>query len=123
MMAGSASAEEINLHCSNGFDLRINLSNLNGSTVNGENRQMDWVDERGVPQTAPSMLPDALSMSTPDWGNHATLLLRWRAPPYQSRPAYFLLDVWKGDLDLVADGREVGKLHSRCINLSHKLAV
>jgi hypothetical protein len=122
MMAGSASAEDINLHCSNGFDLRINLSNLTGSTVNGENRQMDWVDEKGVPQTAPST-PDALSMSTSDWGNHATLRLRWRAPPYESRTAYFLLDVWKGDLDLVADGREVGKLHSRCINLSHKLAV
>jgi hypothetical protein len=124
MMAGAASAEDVNLHCSNGFDLRINLSNLSDSTVNGESRQMDWVDAKGMPvsQNALSMpTPDALSM--PDSGNRATLLLRWRGPAYRSRTAYFLLDLSKGDLDLVAGGREVGELHSRCINLSHKLAV
>jgi hypothetical protein len=123
-MAGSASAEDINLHCSNGFDLRIHLSNLSDSTVNGENRQMNWVDAKGVAQTLPSMpTSDAISMPTPDSGNSPTLRLRWPAPTYQSRTAYFLLDLSKGDLDLVAGGREVAKLHSRCINLSHKLAV
>jgi hypothetical protein len=116
MVAGSASAEDIKLRC--GF-YRIDLSD---STVNGENRQIDWVHVKGpksfqVAQTAPLM-------PTPSWEDDATLRLRWHEPsPKASVPAAdFLLDLLKGRLDVI-DSRGVESFNSRCINLSLKLAV
>src|SRR5215472_7668608 len=100
MLGGPASAEDINLHCSNGYDLRISLDKLSDSTVNGENRQMEWVDEKGIP-----VPQSAVSIPTPDSGNDPTLLLRWRAPGNPSRlAAYFALDLSKGRL-YVMDGK------------------
>jgi hypothetical protein len=114
MLGGPASAEDINLHCSNGYDLRISLDNVSDSTVNGENRQMEWVDHEDspVPQTP-------VSKPTPD----TTLLLRWRAPGNPShQAAYFALDLSKGRL-YVMDGKRHERLDLRCANLSRKLAI
>jgi hypothetical protein len=118
MMAGPISAEEINVRCSNGYDLRISLDKLSDSTVNGENRQMEWVDQKGVP-----VPQSAVSIPTPDSGNRTTLLLRWRAPANASRKAaYFLLDLSKGRL-YGPDGQRHERLDLRCTNLARKLAV
>src|SRR5262249_10336304 len=108
-MAGSASAEDINLHCSNGLDLRISSTDF---TVNGENGQFDWIDVRDptslkrfpIPQTAPLM-------PTPDSSKNAALRLRWRVQANASAPeAYFLLDLSKDLLDVI-DGRGHERRH------------
>jgi hypothetical protein len=116
MVAGSASAENINVRCGN---YRIDLSD---STVNGEKRQIDWVHVKGpmsfqVVQTAPLM-------PTPSWEEDATLQLRWHEPsPKASVPAAnFLLDLSKGRLTFV-DGKGFENTLSRCTIQSLKLAV
>jgi hypothetical protein len=123
MMAGSASAEDINLHCSNGLDLRISSTDF---TVNGEKRQFDWIDLKDstwlkrfpISQAAPFM-------PTPDSGKDTELRLRWRVQANASAPqAYFLLDLSKDVLDVInGRGHESDHLHFRCTNLSRKLAV
>jgi len=119
LMAGSASAEDINLHCSNGLDLRIGSTDF---TVNGEKRQFDWIDLKDstwlkrfpISQAAP-FIPTA------DKEKNTTLRLRWRA----SAPrAYFLLDLSETVLDMVDErGSERQHLHFRCTDLSRKLSV
>jgi hypothetical protein len=114
MVAGSASAENINLRCAN---YRINLSD---STVNGEHLQIDWVHVKGptsfqVAQTAPLM-------PTPSWEDDATLRVRWHVPAKASiRGAYFLVDLSKNRLDVTDDRGAVFRFG--CTNLSLKLAV
>jgi hypothetical protein len=124
MIAGSASAEDINLHCSNGLELRISPTDF---TVNGEKRQFDWIDLKDstwrkrfpISQVAPFM-------PTPDSGQDTSLRLRWRLQANASAPreAYFLLDLSGNVLDVI-DGRgnESHHLHFRCTNLSRKLSV
>jgi hypothetical protein len=110
MMAGSASAEDINLHSTNGSDFRISLS---ASTVNGE--KVDWIVN--VPRSASERV-----IPTPDSGSDTTLRLSWRAPgnaPAQA--AHFLLDLSKGRLDVIPRPHQI--LHLRCTNLLRRLAV
>ena len=120
-MAGSATAEDINLHCSNGLDLRISSTDF---TVNGEKRQFDWIDVRDPTSLKKFPISQTASlMPTSDSGKGATLRLRWRVQANASASeAYFLLDVSKDLLDVI-DGRGHEKRHLQCTNLSRKLAV
>jgi hypothetical protein len=123
MMAGSASAEDINLHCSNGLDLRISSTDF---TVNGEKREFDWIDLKDLTWLKRFPISQATPfMPTLESGKDTELRLRWRVQANASAPrAYFLLDLSKGILDVIdRRGHESEHVHFRCANLSHKLAV
>lgn len=109
LVAGSASADEINLHCSDGFDYRIDLNDAAG---NGENRQLQ-IDRTDLqsPKSLRILIP------TPASGKDAALRLDWRIPHYT-------LDLSKGRLDVIFNnGRRFEMSRLRCTNLSRKLAV
>jgi hypothetical protein len=114
-------AKDINLRCSSyvggdgpwtgALNYRINL---NDSTVNGENLQIDRIDGRG-PRLSENL--DRIDVKGPK--------LRWHGPVDASVPAAeYLLDLSKGRLDVTFeyDGRGSRRFRLQCINKLLKFA-